>query len=437
MRSTALAGVLVSVGVAVAGLVPGVAAAASQTASGRTQVLDGIVITHPRRAVVATKRKPKPKPRHKKKAKARPATKTTRQEVGATVAASQAGLPASAGITPPAATDPTPTAPAPSLTVPIQPLPAPTPISPPAAPAITGTTYYVSPSGSDSNSGTSPAQAWQTVARVNAAHLNPGDGVLFEGGQTFADQVLMPSVSGTGQAPIVFGSYGQGSATISQGAWFIQNNLAFENLAFNGTFQGGSATNGSSSGITLDGVSISLPDGNQSLGLFSNGDNWVIEYSTIQNTGLSGMLLNGDDYLIIGNTISDVGLSTTNGYNNHGIYLKASNATVTGNTITNFSDSAVSVRYHNSTVTGNTLSGGQIGIDFYQTDTVPGSSVWTDNTISQTTVASIFVCGTAQGCEEPLESFTIGGNTLSKASGIYLNLQPTSGTYTVADNATD
>jgi len=431
MRSTALAGVLV--GMAVAGLLPGVATAASHATSGRTQVLDGIVITHPRRAIVATKRKPKRKHRQNKKAKAKSTTKTTRQ----TVAAPQAELPASAGVRPPSATEPTPTAPAPSLTVPVQPFPAPTPASPQAAPAITGTTYYVSPTGSDANSGTSQAQAWQTVARVNAAHLDPGDGVLFEGGQTFSDQVLMPRVSGTGQAPIVFGSYGQGTATISQGAWFVQNDLAFENLTFNGTFQGGSATQGTSSGITLDGVSISLPDGNQSLGLFSNGDNWVIEYSTIQNTGLSGMLLNGDDYLIIGNTISNVGLSTTNGYNNHGIYLKASNATITGNTITNFSDSAVSVRYHNSTVTANTISGGQIGIDFYQMDTVPGSSMWAENTISQTTVASIFVCGTAQGCEQPLESFTIGGNAMSKASGIYMDLQPTSGTYTVAGNATD
>ncbi|MGH2870529.1 MAG: hypothetical protein ACRDNK_23540, partial [Solirubrobacteraceae bacterium] len=46
----------------------------------------------------------------------------------------------------------------------------------PAAP-VSGRTFYVSVSGSDSNSGTSPGQAWQTVGRVNRASLAPGDGV--------------------------------------------------------------------------------------------------------------------------------------------------------------------------------------------------------------------------------------------------------------------
>ena len=33
-------------------------------------------------------------------------------------------------------------------------------------PPIVGTTYYVSPNGSDANSGLSPAQAWNTVGVV-------------------------------------------------------------------------------------------------------------------------------------------------------------------------------------------------------------------------------------------------------------------------------
>jgi putative cofactor-binding repeat protein len=303
-------------------------------------------------------------------------------------------------------------------------------------PTISRATYYVSDTGSDSNSGTSPAQAWQTVGRVNSAHLAPGDGVLFQGGQSFSDAVLMPSSSGAAAEPIVFGSYGQGRATITQGAWFVQNDLAFEDLAFSATFQGGSAVKGTSDGITLDGVSISLPAGNQALGLYSNGDRWVIENSQISNTGLSGMLLNGDDYLISDNALTNTGLDTTNGYNNHGIYLDASDATITGNTITDFAESAVSVRYHNSTVTDNVISGGQIGIDYYQYDSIAGSSTWSGNTISDTTDASMFVCGTKQGCRKPLESFTITDNKLSKASGAYLNLQPTRGAYLHAGNMT-
>jgi putative cofactor-binding repeat protein len=306
---------------------------------------------------------------------------------------------------------------------------------PPNPAAISGTTYYVSPSGSDSNSGTSPGQAWKTVTRVNSAHLSPGDGVLFQGGATFGDQALMPSASGATGEPIVYGSYGQGSATISQGAWFVQDDVTFENLTFGATFYGGSATSGTSSDVMLDGVAISLPPGNQTLGLYSNGSHWVIENSTISNTGLSGMLLNGDDYLIADNTITNTGLDTTNGYNNHGIYLDASDATITGNTITNFAESAVSVRYRNSTITYNTFSGGQIGIDFYETDTRPGASVWMANAMSHTTAADLFICGIAEGCREPLETFTIADNSLSKTAGTYMNLQPTYGTYSVTANA--
>jgi putative cofactor-binding repeat protein len=306
---------------------------------------------------------------------------------------------------------------------------------PASAPAISGTTYYVSPSGSDSNPGTSPAQAWKTVSRVDSAHLRPGDGVLFQGGATFGDQALMPSASGATGEPIVYGSYGQGSATISQGAWFVQDDVTFENLTFGATFYGGSATSGTSSDVMLDGVTISLPPGNQTLGLYSNGSHWVIENSTIRNTGLSGMLLNGDDYLIADNVITNTGRETTNGYNNHGIYLDAGDVTITGNTITNFAESAISVRYRNSTITDNTLSGGRIGIDFYETDTASGASVWMANAISHTTVADLFVCGTGEGCQEPLETFTIADNSLSKTGGTYMNLQPTYGTYSVSANS--
>src|SRR5207248_2672645 len=88
---------------------------------------------------------------------------------------------------------------------------------------ILGRTLYVSPSGSDSNSGVSPDQAWRTVGQVNRAHLQPGDGVLFQGGATFSDDLLMPGwgsdVSGTRSAPVVFGSYGNGKASLPKGIW--------------------------------------------------------------------------------------------------------------------------------------------------------------------------------------------------------------------------
>jgi hypothetical protein len=41
------------------------------------------------------------------------------------------------------------------------------------------TTYYISPEGSDRNTGTSPAAAWRTIARVNRESFRPGDRVVF------------------------------------------------------------------------------------------------------------------------------------------------------------------------------------------------------------------------------------------------------------------
>ncbi len=423
-------------------------------ALGGTGTTSAVTVVHPaRQTKVVYRLKLKPRRRgphvrtvtHARRSRPRHMPATTAARSGASKPVSSAATtrpvsPAtSSAPTSPAAdqTPPAPPIPAPTLPAPTPPAstaPAP-PVTPPSAPTITGVTYYVSPSGSDSNAGTTPAAAWRTVGRVSSARLNPGDGVLFQGGQTFSDQVLMPGASGAAGKAIVFGSYGQGQATISQGAWFVQHDLAFEDLAFENTFYGGSAIHGSSDDVTLDGVSISLPAGNQVLGLYSNGNHWVIEHSQISDTGLSGMLLNGDDYLITDNTLTNLGLDTTNGYNNHGIYLDASDATITGNTITNFAESAVSVRYRNATITGNTFSDGQIGIDFYQFDTVAGTSDWTGNSINQTTVAGLFVCGTAEGCQQPLESFTISGNQLSKAAGIYMNLQPISGTYSLSSNA--
>jgi hypothetical protein len=76
-------------------------------------------------------------------------------------------------------------------------------------------TYYVSSTGNDADAGTSPGTAWRTIGRVNTQTLGPGDQVLFEAGSTFVGRLeLNPGESGLANAPIVFGSYGAGRATI-------------------------------------------------------------------------------------------------------------------------------------------------------------------------------------------------------------------------------
>jgi len=52
------------------------------------------------------------------------------------------------------------------------------------------TTYYISPTGSDANSGTSQAQAWQTIGRLMQSiySLQAGDAIRFERGGTYGHQ---------------------------------------------------------------------------------------------------------------------------------------------------------------------------------------------------------------------------------------------------------
>jgi len=86
-----------------------------------------------------------------------------------------------------------------------------------AGPAITGTRYYVAVGGDDLGPGTE-AQPWATASRAQEAidTLQPGDAILFRGGDTFdlANLTLYPTVSGTPDAPITLGAYGTGRATL-------------------------------------------------------------------------------------------------------------------------------------------------------------------------------------------------------------------------------
>ncbi len=73
--------------------------------------------------------------------------------------------------------------------------------------------YYISNSGSDANSGTSPETPWRTVLKVNATAFSPGDAILFNGGDRFEGPFILGR-SGTLANPITITSYGTGSGSI-------------------------------------------------------------------------------------------------------------------------------------------------------------------------------------------------------------------------------
>src|SRR6476620_6923493 len=79
------------------------------------------------------------------------------------------------------------------------------------------TTYYVSSSGNDANNGTSTTTSWRTIAKINSSAFLPGDFILFRRGDTWREQLTIPS-SGTASSPITISAYGSGAKPIFNGA---------------------------------------------------------------------------------------------------------------------------------------------------------------------------------------------------------------------------
>lgn len=113
------------------------------------------------------------------------------------------------------------------------------------------TVYYISSSGNDSNTGTSPAQAWESIDQVNLmiASAEGGDQFLFNRGDVFIGQI--PTIpSGKPGNPIVFGAFGSGPNPVMSGAknltgwtnysgniWYMQPGEEVKQLFVEGTFQ--------------------------------------------------------------------------------------------------------------------------------------------------------------------------------------------------------
>jgi hypothetical protein len=80
-------------------------------------------------------------------------------------------------------------------------------------------TYYMDGlKGNDQNTGTAPAEAWRSIDKSNRIDLDPGDRLLFAGGQTFAGTLIFQQEdSGTPDHPIRISSFGNGQALIHGG----------------------------------------------------------------------------------------------------------------------------------------------------------------------------------------------------------------------------
>lgn len=71
----------------------------------------------------------------------------------------------------------------------------------------TGTTYYVSANGSDTNDGMSREHPWKTLDKANGVQLEEGDAVLFRRGDTFRGTIYA-------QTGVTYATYGKGNKPV-------------------------------------------------------------------------------------------------------------------------------------------------------------------------------------------------------------------------------
>jgi hypothetical protein len=135
-----------------------------------------------------------------------------------------------------------------------------------AAHAATCTTYYISTSGNDGNSGCSTSAPWKSIAKVNATTFAAGASILFQDGGSWTGE-LHPLGSGSASSHVVISSYGSGARPIiagngaaaaiylvNQSYWTIQN-LEITDNAATAALRSGIQLQNNTSGI-LKGISI-------------------------------------------------------------------------------------------------------------------------------------------------------------------------------------
>lgn len=193
-----------------------------------------------------------------------------------------------------------------------------------SVPVLRAATYYISPTGSDSNSGTSPATPWQTLAKVNGATFAAGDQILFESGKTFvapsnSDALIIKGAGSSNTNRITYGIYGgtaraviQQNATNRNGVKFAATNdwVTVQDLEIAGPFAWTPSAQGAVTpyGVHLQGSSSNVLQGTtlqrlvvrnfRGSGIRSNQNEKLsdtrIQYTEVYEVGDGGIRLGSD-----------------------------------------------------------------------------------------------------------------------------------------------
>lgn len=96
---------------------------------------------------------------------------------------------------------------------------------------VQGTTYYVDSSATEDGDGLSKEKPLRSLEEVNQLVLKAGDCVLFARGSSYTGQ-LRVQYSGTKEAPIIYGAYGEGNLPQLHGAGKVGATVYGENVSY-------------------------------------------------------------------------------------------------------------------------------------------------------------------------------------------------------------
>jgi len=209
--------------------------------------------------------------------------------------------------------------------------------------------YYISISGNNNNSGLSPAEAWQTIAKVNSTNFEPGDRILFEGGKTFYGNLVFDfSDDGSPGNFIQIGSFGTDRAIINagNGSGLTAVNCDFlkiKNIDFVGNGRKtGNTGNGLSfsycTNIVIDSVNVSKFQHSGIIAL-NQGNNLSFTNINATENGFAGIFING----LSKTSLSDIYIGYCNAENNPGDPTVTNNHS--GNGILAFNAKNVLIEY--------------------------------------------------------------------------------------------
>lgn len=97
---------------------------------------------------------------------------------------------------------------------------------------VTAANYHVdSGAGNDANDGLTPATAWRSLEKANAALLQPGDRLLLKSGSVWTGQ-LHPNGSGVAEKRIVLDCYGEGPRPVIHGGGIASGTVLLVNQQY-------------------------------------------------------------------------------------------------------------------------------------------------------------------------------------------------------------